>query len=186
MAWEIDAAHSQATFSVKHMVISTVKGHFKVLSGHLHIDEQNPANSWVDAQVEAASIDTRDEKRDAHLRSPDFFNADKYPTLNFKSTKIEHVSGNEYNVTGDLSLNGVTKPVTFKAEYNGQGKNPWGMQIAALTAATKINRKDWGLNWNQALEAGGWLVSEEVKIEIDLEAVYKDAPVSSASGSASV
>lgn len=177
MAWEIDASHSQATFSVRHMVISTVKGHFKVLSGQLHIDEQNPAASWVEAQVETASIDTRDEKRDGHLRSPDFFDAATYPTITFKSTKVESAGGNEYNITGDLTLHGVTKPVTFKAEYNGQGKNPWGMQIAALSATTKINRKDWGLNWNQALEAGGWLVSEEVKIEIDLETVYKEAPV---------
>jgi len=184
MAWEIDAAHSQATFSVRHMMISTVKGHFKVLSGHLHIDEQNPANSWVDAQVEAASIDTREERRDAHLRSPDFLDAVNYPTLSFKSTKVEHVSGNEYNVIGDLTIRGVTRPVTFKAEYNGQGKSPWGMQVAALSAVAKINRKDWGLNWNQALEAGGWLVADEVKIEIDLEAVYKEAPVSSASANA--
>jgi len=184
MAWEIDAAHSQATFSVRHMMISTVKGHFKVLSGHLHIDEQNPANSWVDAQVEAASIDTREERRDAHLRSPDFLDAANYPTLSFKSTKVEHVSGNEYNVIGDLTIRGVTKPVTFKAEYNGQGKNPWGMQVAALSAVAKINRKDWGLNWNQALEAGGWLVADDVKIEIDLEALYKEVPVSSASANA--
>jgi polyisoprenoid-binding protein YceI len=185
MAWEIDAAHSQATFSIKHMMISTVKGHFKVLSGHLHIDEQNPANSWVEAQVETASIDTRDERRDGHLKSPDFFDAATYPTITFKSTKVEHVSGSEYNVTGDLAIHGVTKPVTFKAQYNGQGKNPWGQQIAALEATAKINRKDWGLNWNQALEAGGWLVAEEVKIEIDLEAAYKDETVGSTTASAS-
>ncbi len=185
MAWEIDPVHSQATFSIKHMMISTVKGQFKVMSGHLHIDEQNPANSWVEAQVETASIDTRDAKRDGHLASPDFFDAATYPTITFKSTKVEHVSGNEYNVTGDLSMHGVTKPVTFKAEYNGQGKNPWGQQIAALNATTKINRKDWGLSYNQALETGGWLVAEEVKLEIDLEAAYKDETVGSSTGSAS-
>jgi polyisoprenoid-binding protein YceI len=179
MAWEIDAAHSQATFSIKHMMISTVKGHFKVLSGHLHIDEQNPANSWVDAQVETASIDTRDERRDGHLKSPDFFDAATYPTLNFKSTKVEHVGGNEYNVIGDLTMHGVTNPVTFKAQYNGQGKNPWGQQIAALDATAKINRKPWGLYWNQAHEARGWVVAEEVKIEIDLEAAYKDETLGS-------
>jgi polyisoprenoid-binding protein YceI len=177
MAWEIDPSHSEASFSVRHMMISTVKGHFKVLSGHLHIDEQNPANSWVDAQVDTASIDTRDEKRDGHLKSPDFFDAAQYPTINFKSTKVEHLSGNEYNVIGDLTMHGVTKPVTFKAEYAGQGKNPYGMQVAGLNATAKINRKDWNLNWNVGLEAGGVLVSEEVKIEIDLQAAYKDAPV---------
>jgi polyisoprenoid-binding protein YceI len=177
MAWEIDAAHSQVTFSVRHMMISTVKGQFTVLSGHLHIDEQNPANSSVDAQVETASIDTRDKNRDGHLQSPDFFDAAQYPTIAFKSTSVAPLGGSEYSVTGDLSMHGVTKSVTFKAEYAGQGKNPWGLQVAGLNATTKINRKDWGLNWNQGLEAGGVLVSEEVKIEIDLQAAYKDAPV---------
>jgi polyisoprenoid-binding protein YceI len=177
MAWEIDAAHSQVTFSVRHMMISTVKGQFTVLSGHLHIDEQNPANSSVDAQVETASIDTRDPRRDGHLQSPDFFDAAQYPTITFKSTSVVPLGGNEYNVIGDLSMHGVTKPVTFKAEYAGQGKNPYGMQVAGLSATTKVNRKDWGLNWNQGLESGGVLVSEEVKIEIDLQAAYKDAPV---------
>jgi polyisoprenoid-binding protein YceI len=173
MAWEIDAAHSQATFAVKHMMITTVKGHFNVLRGHLHIDEQNPANSWVDAEVDAASVDTRDEKRDGHLRSPDFFDVENYPTMTFKSTKVEPAGGNEYNIVGDLTIHGVTKPVVFKAEYNGQNKNPWGMVVAGLNATTKINRKDFGLGWNAPLETGGVLVGEDVKIEIDLEAVNK-------------
>jgi polyisoprenoid-binding protein YceI len=173
MAWEIDPSHSAVNFSVKHMMFATVRGQFTVLSGHLHIDEQHPENSWVDAQVDASSVNTRDERRDGHLKSPDFFDVEKYPTLTFKSTKIEHTGGNEYNVYGDLTLHGVTKSVLFKAEYNGQGKNPYGMQIAGLSAKTKINRKDFGLNWNQALESGGVLVSEDVTIEIDLEAIYK-------------
>ena len=173
MAWEIDPAHSEAIFSVKHMMFSTVRGHFNVLSGHLHIDEEHPENSWVDAQVDANSVDTRDEKRDGHLRSPDFFDAEHYPTLTFKSTKVEKVGGNEYRVLGDLTMHGVTKPVVFNAEYNGQGKNPWGLQVAGLSAKSKVNRKDWGLNWNAALESGGVLVSEDVNIEIDLEAVQK-------------
>ena len=184
MSWEIDASHSQATFSVKHMMISTVRGHFNVLSGHLHIDEQNPQNSWVEAQVDAASIDTRDERRDGHLRSADFFDVQTYPTITFKSTRVEHISGNEYNVTGDLAMHGVTRPVTFKAEYFGQGKNPWGLTVAGLSAKTKINRKDWGLNWNQTLETGGWLVSEDVTIEIDLETVQKPAEVQEAGAAA--
>ncbi len=173
MAWEIDASHSQVVFSVKHMMFSTIKGQFNVLSGHLHIDEQNPQNSWVDAQADATSIDTRDERRDGHLRSPDFFDVENYPALTFKSTKVEHVEGSEYRVLGDLTLHGVTHPVAFKAEYHGQGKNPWGQQVAGLSAKTKINRKDWGLNWNQALETGGVLVSEDVNIEIDLEVANK-------------
>jgi polyisoprenoid-binding protein YceI len=173
MAWEIDAAHSEALFTVKHMMFTTVRGHFNVLSGSLHIDEEHPENSWVEAQVDAASVDTRDEKRDGHLRSPDFFDVGHYPTLTFKSTKVERVGGNQYKVLGDLTMHGVTKPVVFNAEYSGQGKNPWGLQVAGLSAKTKINRKDWGLNWNAALEGGGVLVSEDVGIEIDLEAVQK-------------
>jgi polyisoprenoid-binding protein YceI len=173
MAWEIDPSHSQATFSVKHMMISTVKGHFKVLSGHLHIDEQNPANSWVDAQVEAASVDTRDANRDGHLQSPDFFDAASYPTITFKSTKVEPDGDNEYKVLGDLTIRGVTKPVVFKAEYSGQGKDPWGGTRAGLTATTKIDRRDFGLTFNAPLESGGVLVSNDVKIEIDLEAGSK-------------
>jgi polyisoprenoid-binding protein YceI len=173
MAWEIDPTHSQATFSVRHMMITTVRGQFKVLSGHLHIDEEHPENSWIDAQVDAASIDTRDEKRDAHLRSADFFDTEKYPTLNFKSTKVEHVGGDEYKVTGDLTMHGVTKQVVFDAEYSGQNKDLYGFQRAGLSAKAKINRKDWGLNWNVGLETGGVLVSEDVKIEIDLAAVSK-------------
>ena len=119
MAWEIDPAHSRAAFAVKHMMFTTVRGHFKVLSGHVHIDEQNPANSSVDAQVETASIDTGEPRRDEHLRSPDFFDAQQYPTLTFKSNKVEPLGDNEYNVIGDLTIHGVTKPVTLKAEYGG-------------------------------------------------------------------
>jgi len=175
MAWEIDPAHSEAAFTLKHMMFTTIRGHFNVLSGHLHIDEEHPENSWVDAQADAASVDTRDARRDGHLRSPDFFDVQNYPTITFKSNKVEHTGGNEYNVTGDLTMHGVTQPVTFKAEYNGQGKAPHGLQVAGLSAKAKINRKDWGLNWNVALESGGVLVSENINIEIDLEAVDKGA-----------
>jgi polyisoprenoid-binding protein YceI len=171
MAWEIDPAHSEAQFAVKHMMFTTVRGNFNVLSGHLHIDEQHPENSWIDAQVDASSVDTRSDYRDGHLRSADFFDVEKYPTINFKSNKVEHLKGDEYNVLGDLTMHGVTKPVQFKAEYAGKGKSPYGKVVAGLSAKTKINRKDFGLNWNQALESGGVLVSEDVTIEIDLQAV---------------
>ena len=173
MSWVVDPAHSQATFSIRHMMISTVRGHFRVLSGHLEIDEQNPAKSWVEAQIETASIDTRDPNRDNHLRSADFFDADHYPALTFKSTNVEHVGGTHYKVAGDLTMHGVTKPVTFDAEYFGQGKDPFWNQRAGLNARATINRKDWGLNWNQALETGGVLVSEDVRIEIDLSAIQQ-------------
>ncbi len=175
MAWEIDPSHSEAMFSVKHAMIATVRGHFNVISGHLHIDEVNPANSWVDAKADVASINTRDEKRDGHLRSPDFFDAGKYPTINFKSSKVEALGGNEYRIIGDLTMHGVTKPVTFTAEYGGQGKDPFGNHRAGLSAKAKINREDWGLTWNAALEAGGVLVSKDVTIEIDLSTINKEA-----------
>jgi polyisoprenoid-binding protein YceI len=173
MAWEIDAHHSQVTFAVKHMMISTVRGQFNVIRGKLEIDEQHPENSWVEAEADASSIDTRDENRDGHLRSPDFFEAEKYPTITFKSTKVEKTGDHEYRVTGNLTMHGVTKEVTFKAEYSGQLKDMYGMQRAGLTAKAVINRKDFGLNWNKALETGGVLVSDNVTIEIDLAAVRK-------------
>ena len=175
MSWEIDATHSQATFSVKHMMISTVRGHFEVFSGKLHIDEEHPDNSWVEAEVDAASINTRDARRDGHLRSPDFFDVEKYPKITFKSTKVTPTGNNEYRVTGDLTMHGVTKEETFHADYSGQVKDLYGLQRAAFTVKGKINRKDFGLNWNVGLEAGGVLVGEDVNIEIDLAAVQKAA-----------
>ncbi len=175
MAWEIDPSHSEVMFSVRHAMISTVRGHFNVISGHLHIDEQNPANSSVDAQAATSSINTRDERRDGHLQSPDFFDAAQYPTITFKSSSVEHVGGSNYKVTGDLTMHGVTKQVTFDAEYGGQGKDAYGMQRAGISVKGKINREDWGLTWNAALEAGGVLVSKDVNIEIDLSAVNQPA-----------
>src|SRR5579863_2336042 len=173
MAWEIDPSHSQATFSVRHLMITTVKGQFKIISGQLHIDEQNPANSWVEAEADVASIDTRDANRDGHLRSPDFFDAEKYPKITFKSTKVERVSGEDFKVTGDLTMHGVTKQVTFDGEYTGQIKDTYGKLRAGMSAKATINRKDFDLNWNVALESGGVMVSENVKVEIDLSTINK-------------
>jgi polyisoprenoid-binding protein YceI len=177
MAWEIDPAHSEAIFSVKHAMVTTVRGHFNVISGHVHIDEQHPENSWVDAQVDATSVDTRNDYRDGHLKSPDFFDVANYPTLTFKSTKVEPRGDNEYNVYGDLTMRGVTRPIVFKAEYSGQMKDASGNLRAGLSARAKINREDWGLKWNAPLEAGGLLVSKDVNIEIDLSVVYTEEPV---------
>lgn len=173
MGWQIDSTHSQVTFSVRHMMVSTVKGQFKVLSGVLEIDEQHPERSWVEAQVEAASIDTRDQQRDAHLCSADFFDVANYPTITFKSTKVEPLGYIEYRVTGNLTMHGVTKEVVFDAQYSGQLKDLSGLQRAGLSARATINRTDFGLNWNRALEAGGVLVAEKVTIEIDLEVVQQ-------------
>lgn len=176
MAWNIDASHSQATFSVKHMMISTVRGHFEVLSGQLNIDEAHPENSWIEAEVDAASINTRDPKRDGHLKSPDFFDVEQYPKITFKSTKVEATGDNEYRVTGNLTMHGVTKEEVFHAEYAGQvSKDLFGMQRAGFAVKGSVNRKDYGLNWNVALESGGVLVGEKVNIEIDLAAVQQIA-----------
>jgi len=173
MTWEIDPVHSNATFSVRHAMVATVRGQFKVISGKLEIDEQHPENSVVEAQAETASIDTHEPNRDAHLRSPDFFDADTYPTITFKSTKVESTGSDTYRVQGVLDMHGVQKDVVFDAEYAGQQKDAYGMTRAGLSATSRINRKDFGLNWNAALEAGGVLVSDNVKIEIDLSAVQK-------------
>ncbi len=176
MAWNIDATHSQATFSLKHMMISTVRGHFDVLSGQLNIDEAHPEISWIEAEVDAASINTRDPKRDGHLKSPDFFDVEKFPKITFKSTKVEATGGNEYRVTGNLTMHGVTKEEVFHAEYAGQlPKDIFGLQRTAFAVKGTINRKDYGLNWNVALESGGVLVGEKINIEIDLEAVQQAA-----------
>lgn len=173
MTWNIDATHSHATFAVRHMVVSTVKGKFNVLRGTLNLDEANTANSWIEAEVDAASIDTGEANRDKHLRSPDFFDVDKYPKITFKSTKVEPVGDNEYKVTGDLTMHGVTKPVVFSVESSGEIKDPYGFRRVGLSAKSKLSRKEWGLTWNQLIEAGGAVISDEVKLEIDVAAVTK-------------
>ena len=171
MNWTIDGSHSLAEFSVKHMMVSTVKGSFQKVSGNITWDETNPAAATVEATIDAASITTRDEKRDGHLFSADFFEIEKYPTITFQSTRVEAKNAENLKVTGNLTLHGVTKEVTLEVEYNGQGKNPWGMTVAGFSAKTSINRKDYGLNWNQVLEAGGVLVGENIDIELEVEAL---------------
>ena len=175
MAWQIDATHSQVTFSVKHMMVSTAKGTFNVFSGEVEIDEQHPENSWVVAEVDAASIHTRDARRDGHLRSADFFDTEQYPKITFKSTEVEALGGNEYRVTGNLTMHGVTKEVAFSVEYSGQVRDMYGMQRAGLDAKATINRKDFGLSWNNILESGGVALGDKVTIELDLEAIKQVA-----------
>jgi polyisoprenoid-binding protein YceI len=167
--WTLDTAHSVVEFSVKHMMFATAKGRFSEFSGQIALDNEQIENSSVTVEIAAASIDTRDEKRDGHLKSADFFDAENHPTLTFTSTKVE-AKGDDLKVTGDLTIRGVTHPVVLEAEFNGKGVNPWGQQVISYSAKTKINRKDFGLNWNAALESGGVLVSDEVKIAIEIEA----------------
>lgn len=171
MTWQIDSAHSHVNFSVRHMMISKVRGSFETFSGSVNFDEANPTNTTVDISIDAASINTREEQRDGHLRSPDFLNADQFPTLTFKSSRVEQIDAENGKLFGDLTIRGVSKPVALDVEYAGQAKSPWGTTSAGFSAKTTINRTDWGLTWNQALETGGILVGEKITIEIELEIV---------------
>jgi polyisoprenoid-binding protein YceI len=168
--WNIDPAHSAAEFKVRHMMIANVKGHFSKVSGELSLDESNISNSSVHASIEAASIETRDDQRDAHLKSADFFDVEKYPLISFKSDKIKQ--NGELSVEGDLTIHGVTRRVTFDIEGpTPPTKDPWGNTRIAVSGSTKINRKDFGLTWNAALETGGILVGDEITINLDVEFV---------------
>ena len=170
--WNLDPVHSVAEFKVKHMMIANVKGQFSKVSGDLFLDEANLANSHVDVSIEAASIHTRDEQRDAHLKSADFFHVEKFPTLDFKSKTINIVRDGELSVEGDLTIRGVSHKVRFAVEGpTPPTRDPWGNTRVAISAIAKINRKDFGLTWNAALEAGGLMVGEDISITLDLEFV---------------
>jgi polyisoprenoid-binding protein YceI len=171
MAWNIDTSHSEISFAVRHMMISTVRGQFKKFSGTVNIDETTPTNSSVEVAIEVASIDTRDEKRDGHLASPEFFDAATFPNITFKSTSVEVTGENTGKIHGELTIKGVTHTVALDTNFVGKAKSPWGTTSAGFNASTKINRADYGLSWNVALETGGILVGEEVTITIELEAV---------------
>ena len=170
--WKIDPAHSVAEFKVKHMMISNVKGQFAKISGVLNLNDADITQSRVEATIDTASINTRDEQRDTHLKSADFFHVEKHPTLAFKSTKITKTGKGELEVSGDLTIRGVTKNVVFTVEGpTTPAKDPWGNMRVGLSATTKINRKDFGLIWNAALETGGILVGDEVTITLDVELI---------------
>ena|SRR5262249_1584669 len=172
---QVDPAHSTATFAIKHMMVSTVHGSFGKVSGTVNHDPKDPTKSVANIQIDPASIDTRVEKRDAHLKSPDFFDVQKCPEISFKSTKIEKAGDKRFKVAGNLTMHCTTKPVTLDVEgINGPVKGPQGANLYAATATGKINRKDFGLNWNQAIEAGGVAVGEDVQLTVDLE--MNDAP----------
>jgi len=170
--WNIDPAHATAEFKVKHMMIANVKGQFSKVSGVLTLDESDLANSRIEASIDAASIETREGQRDAHLKSADFLDVEKFPTLHFKSRGISIVREGELSVEGDLTIHGVTRQVRFAVEGpTPQTKDPWGNTRVAVSAVTKINRKDFGLTWNAALETGGILIGDEVTITLDVEFV---------------
>ena len=170
--WAIDPAHTHVAFAVKHLMISTVRGRFTGVSGTVHTDESDPAKSDVEIEIDATTIDTREPQRDGHLKSPDFLDVEKFPTLTFKSTRLTGAA-DQFKLTGDLTIHGVTKPVTLDVTSEGRAKDPWGGERAGFTATTVIKRGEFGLNWNQVLEAGGFLVGDEIKITIDAELLKK-------------
>ncbi|MCS7061156.1 MAG: YceI family protein [Anaerolineae bacterium] len=171
MAWSLDTSHSSVEFAVKHMMITTVRGQFARFNAAIQVDEHRLENSSLEATVEVASIDTHDANRDKHLLSSDFFDAATYPTMTFRSKRIEKAGEGQYRLIGDLTIRGVTREVAFNLTDEGKGKDPWGNQRWGLTAEAQINRKDWNLSWNVALETGGWLVGEQVKIRLEIELV---------------
>src|SRR3979490_1196515 len=171
MSWTVDPMHTQVEFSAKHMGIMTVKGAFTGLTTEINFNEDDFTASSVGATIDARTLSTHDEQRDGHLKSPDFLDVEHFPTIAFTSTGIEHSAHDQYKMTGDLTIRGVTRPVSLDVVYSGQAKDPMGNMHAGFSAYTIINRKDWGLNWNMALETGGLLVGEEVKLALEVEAV---------------
>jgi len=167
--WQIDPVHSEVGFSVRHLMISTVKGRFTDVQGTLQYDETDPTRSNIEVRIAIASVDTRADQRDAHLRSADFFDAEHYPFMTFKSTRLERTGEGRGKVTGDLTIRGVTQSVTLDAKREGRGKDPWGGERLGFSATTVLNREAFGLTWNQALETGGVVVGEEVKVSIEVE-----------------
>ena len=168
--WKLDPAHTTIEFIAKHMMITTVKGRFAEFEGTIVADEQNLADSDVSVTLKTASIDTRSDQRDAHLRSPDFLDVENFPEVTFRSTSVVGTK-DEFRLTGDLTIRGTTRPITLDVTFEGTGKDPWGGTRSAFSASGKFDRRDYGLTWNVALEAGGILVSNDVKIQIEAQAV---------------
>jgi len=169
--WEFDLTHSSINFAVRHLMVSKVRGRFSKWTGSIELDEQNPAASRTEVQIDASSIDTKEEQRDAHLRAADFLDVGKHPHILFRSTKVEAAGDSRYRMTGDLTIRGVVRPVVLDVEYAGRVKDPWGGERAGFTATTSIDRKDFGLTWNQTLDAGGVVVGDKVEIDLEIEAV---------------
>lgn len=169
--WAVDPKHSNVEFSVRHLMISTVKGRFGDVTGSIVLDDGNPGRSSVDVAIDVSSIDTREAQRDAHLRSADFFDVETFPSMTFRSTRVERIADDRYSVAGDLTIRDETHPVVLDVAAEGRGRDPWGGDRAGFSATAKIKRSDFGLTWNLALEAGGVTVGDEVKIHIDTEIV---------------
>ena len=171
--WNIDVAHSSIQFTVSHMVISEVAGRFQDFSGNIVTNNPDFSGASVNVNIKAASITTSDEKRDAHLKSADFFDVEKFPEASFVSKSMTKTGDGTYQIVGTLTMHGIAKDVVLDAKFKGSAKSPWGQNIAAFRATTKINREDWGLKWNKALEAGGFLVGQEVELTLTVELVQQ-------------
>jgi polyisoprenoid-binding protein YceI len=169
--WNLDTVHSGINFSVRHMVVSKVRGRFGKFTGDIALDEGDLSRSVVEATIDASSIDTGTAQRDDHLRSADFFDVEHFPQIRFRSTRIDRLGGDRYRLTGELTIRDVTRPIALEAEYGGRGKDPWGNERVGFTAKGSLDRKDFGLKWNQALETGGVLVSDHVELELEVQAV---------------
>lgn len=168
--WAVDASHSSIDFSVKHMMIAKVKGSFQNFNASIEADPTDLTTATIEFNVDLASVDTKNADRDNHLRSADFFDVENHPSMTFKSASISKTDDGEYDVTGDLTIHGTTKQETFKVVFEGQGKDPWGNEKVGFSAEGSINRSDYGLVWNAALETGGVLVGDQVKISLEIEA----------------
>ena len=172
-AWKLDPAHSAVEFSAKHLMISTVKGRITDIEGTIYTDEKDPSNSSVEVALKAVSLDTRTEQRDQHLRSADFLHVEKFPEISFKSTRIEG-DKEAFKLTGDLTIRDVTKPITLAVQFEGRTKDPWGGERVGFSATGKLDRREFGLTWNQALETGGVVVGNDIKINLEVEAIKVD------------
>src|SRR3954451_5153325 len=171
--YDVDAAHSRLGFAAKHAMVATVRGAFKVYSGEVFLDEENPENSWAKVEIDVDSIDTGNADRDAHLRTPDFFDIANHPKITFVSTKVEKVDDDVYTLIGDLTINGKTNPVSVDWELNGTSNDPWGNFRVGFEGKATVNRRDWGLAFQVALDKGGVLVGEKIKLEFDIAAVKR-------------
>lgn len=174
MNWQIDSAHSHISFRVRHMMISRVRGEFTEFDGTIDFDENSPEQTDVEVTIEAASIDTQEEDRDEHLRSEDFLYVEKYPTIDFRSKRVELIDEEHAKLIGDLTIRGETNEVELDVTYQGMAQSPWGTMSAGFAATTTLSRKNWGLTWNQALETGGFLVGDELTVDIEIELVNED------------
>jgi polyisoprenoid-binding protein YceI len=172
--WQIDPKHTLVEFAAWHMMVTTVKGSFSGVSGTIRADEDDPTRSSVEVEIDAASLDTREDRRDAHLRSADFLDVERHPSITFRSTRVEQVGPDRLRIVGALAIRGTSREVVLDTTVNGRARTPEGLEVAGFTADAEINRKDYGLNWNVALEAGGVIIGDTVKIRLEIEAIKQE------------